>query len=60
MIIPCGITEYDPISMKQLLGKTLDIKEIYKIFEEKFENIFKMSLSQITEEKLEEMIKNNA
>ncbi len=60
MIVPCGITEYDPISMKQVLGKTLDIKEIYKIFEEKFEKIFKMSLNQIEEEELEEMIKNNA
>lgn len=60
MIIPCGITEYDPISMKQILGKTLDIKKIYKIFEEKVENIFKMSLNQITEKELEEMINHNA
>jgi lipoyl(octanoyl) transferase len=60
MIIPCGITEYDPISMKQLLGKTLDIKEIYKIFEEKFEKIFSISLNQIKEEELKEMIKSNA
>jgi len=43
-----------------VLGKTLDIKEIYKIFEEKFEKIFKMNLTQIKEEKLEEMIKSNA
>jgi lipoyl(octanoyl) transferase len=60
MIIPCGITEYDPISMEQILGRSLDIKEIYRIFEEKFENVFNMRLNQIKEEKLEEMIKNNA
>ena len=60
MIIPCGITEYDPISMEKVLGKTLDIKEIYKNFEKKFEKIFKVSLNQIKEEKLEEMIRNNA
>jgi lipoyl(octanoyl) transferase len=60
MIVPCGITEYDPISMKQLLGKTIDIKEIYKIFEKKYEKIFNMSLDKITEKELEEMIKNNA
>ena len=60
LIIPCGITEYDPTSMQQVLGKTLDIKEIYKIFEEKFEKIFNMKLNKIKETELKEMMRNNA
>lgn len=57
MIVPCGITEFSPISMKQILEKTLNITEIYKKFEQSFEKIFKMKLEKITSEKLEEMIK---
>lgn len=59
LIIPCGITEYEPISMKQVLGKSLDIKEIYEKFERSFENIFNLKLEKITENQLEEMIKRD-
>ncbi len=57
MIVPCGITEFSPISMKQVLEKTLNITEIYNKFEQSFEKIFKMKLEKITSDKLEEMIK---
>ena len=59
LIVPCGITEFEPISMKQLLGKSLDIKKIYKKFEKAFERIFNLELEKITENQLEEMIKKN-
>ncbi|TET77323.1 MAG: lipoyl(octanoyl) transferase LipB [Candidatus Heimdallarchaeota archaeon] len=59
LIIPCGITEYEPISMKQVLGKSLDIKEIYEKFERSFEKIFNLKLEKITENQLEEMIKRD-
>ncbi len=57
MIVPCGITKFSPISMKQVLEKTLSITEIYKKFEQSFEKIFKMKLVKIASDKLEEMIK---
>ena len=57
MIVPCGITKFNPISMKQILGKTLNITEIYNKFEQSFEKIFKMKLEKIASDKLEEMIK---
>ncbi len=56
MIVPCGITEFSPISMKQVLEKTLNITEIYNKFEQSFEKIFKMKLVKIASDKLEEMI----
>ncbi len=57
MIVPCGITAFNPISMKQVLGKTLNIIEIYNKFEQSFEKIFKLKLEKIASSKLEEMIK---
>ena len=57
MIVPCGITEFSPISMKQVLGKTVDINEIYTKFEHLFEKIFQMKLIKTTPDKFEEMIK---
>ena len=45
--------------MKQLLGKSLDIKKIYKKFEKAFERIFNLELEKITENQLEEMIKKD-
>ena len=57
MIVPCGITASSLISMKQVLGKTLNITEIYNKFEQSFEKIFKLKLEKITSNKLEEMIK---
>lgn len=57
MIVPCGITKFNPISMKQVLEKTLNINEIYKKFEQSFEKIFKLKLEKIEANKLEEMIK---
>jgi lipoate-protein ligase B len=57
MIVPCGITKFSPISMKQVLEKTLSITEIYNKFEQSFEKIFKMKLVKIASDKLEEMIK---
>ena len=57
MIVPCGITEFSPISMKQVLGKTLNITEIYNKFEQSFEKTFKLKLEKIASNKLEEMIK---
>ena len=33
MIIPCGITEFTPMSMEQIIGKKLDMKETYHFFE---------------------------
>jgi len=57
LIVPCGITEYEPTSMKQVLTKTLDINEIYKKFEKIYERIFEMNLEKISENKLEEMLK---
>jgi len=59
LIVPCGITEFEPISMKQLLGKSQDIKKIYKKFEKAFEKIFSLELEKITENQFEEMIKKN-
>jgi lipoyl(octanoyl) transferase len=59
LIVPCGITEFEPISMKQLLGKSQDIKKIYKKFEKTFEKIFNLELEKITENQLEEMIKKD-
>ncbi len=59
LIVPCGITEFEPISMKQLLGKSLDIKKIYKKFEKAFEKIFNLELEKITEDQMEEMIKRD-
>ena len=59
LIVPCGITEFEPISMKLLLGKSLDIKKIYKKFEKAFEKIFSLELEKITEDQFEEMIKKN-
>lgn len=60
LIVPCGITEYEPISMEKILGKKLDIKEIYKKFERLFESIFEIELEQISNEELEKRIKTNA
>jgi lipoyl(octanoyl) transferase len=60
MIVPCGITEYEPISMKQVLNESLVIKEIYEIFEKVFEEVFEMKLEKISINKFEEMIKENA
>ncbi|MCK5409962.1 MAG: lipoyl(octanoyl) transferase LipB [Candidatus Heimdallarchaeota archaeon] len=57
MIVPCGITSFSPISMKQVLGKTLNITEIYNKFERSFEKTFKLKLEKIASNKLEEMIK---
>ncbi|MHA2357426.1 MAG: lipoyl(octanoyl) transferase LipB [Candidatus Heimdallarchaeaceae archaeon] len=60
LIVPCGITEYEPISMKQVLEKTLDINEIYVKFEEIYEKIFGMKLEKIPQNELEEMLRENA
>lgn len=57
LIVPCGITEYEPISMERVLGKKLDIMDVYKKFEKAFERIFEMKLEKITITQLEEMIK---
>jgi lipoyl(octanoyl) transferase len=59
MIVPCGITEYEPISMKQVLNESV-VKEIYEIFEKVFEEVFEMKLEKISINKFEEMIKENA
>ena len=60
LIVPCGITEYDPISMGQFLGKSLDMDEIYGKFEEIFEEIFEMKLEKISIDEFEEKVKKNA
>jgi len=60
LIVPCGITEYEPISMKKILGKELDMKEVYTRFEKLFETIFEMKLVQITVEEFEKRIEKNA
>ncbi|MFW9851718.1 MAG: lipoyl(octanoyl) transferase LipB [Candidatus Thorarchaeota archaeon] len=60
LIIPCGITEYEPISMKQILGKTIDIKRVYERFERIYEKVFKMSLERISSKELEKRIGENA
>ncbi|MHA1202874.1 MAG: lipoyl(octanoyl) transferase LipB [Candidatus Heimdallarchaeaceae archaeon] len=60
LIVPCGITEYEPISMEKVLGKKLDIKEVYRKLEQLFETIFEIKLEQITDTELEKRIKENA
>ncbi|MCG3215333.1 MAG: lipoyl(octanoyl) transferase LipB [Candidatus Heimdallarchaeota archaeon] len=60
MIVPCGITEYEPISMKQVLNKSLVMKDVYENFENTFEEVFDMKLEKISINKFEEMIKENA
>ena len=57
LIVPCGITEYEPISMAKVLGNKLDIKEVYKKFEQLFETIFDIKLEQITDKEFEKRIK---
>ncbi len=60
MIIPCGIKEFTPMSMEQLIGKRLDMKEIYHFFEKAFETVFERKLIQLKSEKFEERIRENA
>lgn len=60
LIIPCGITEYEPISMKQILGETIDIKKIYENFERTYEKVFEMNLERISSKELEKRIEENA
>jgi lipoyl(octanoyl) transferase len=56
LIVPCGVTEYEPISIKQVLGKTIDIKKVYENFEKTYEKVFKMNLERISSKKLEKRI----
>ena len=60
LIVPCGITEYEPVSMEKILGRKLDMKKIYSKFEKLFETVFKFQLEQITDEELRQRIKKNA
>jgi len=60
LIIPCGITEYEPISMRQILGKTIDMNSIYENFEKTFEKVFNMNLEKISNKELERRIEENA
>ncbi len=60
LIVPCGITEFDPISMEQYLGNTLDITEIYEHFEKVFEEVFELKLEKISVNEFEEMVEKNA
>ncbi len=60
LIVPCGITEYEPISMEKILGKKLDIKEVYSKFEQLFESIFEIKLEEITDQEFEKRIKKDA
>ncbi|MHA1399536.1 MAG: lipoyl(octanoyl) transferase LipB [Candidatus Heimdallarchaeaceae archaeon] len=56
MIIPCGITDYEPISMEQILGKKVNMHDVYKTFEESFEISFGIKLSSITKKEFEKRI----
>ena len=56
LIVPCGITDFEPISMKQILGKSVNIKKLYNEFEKAFEKVFNLELEKISEKQLEEMI----
>ena len=60
LIVPCGIRDYGPISMETVLGRTIDIKDVFKKSETAFEQIFRMKLKKITEKQMEEMIKEYA
>ena len=60
LIVPCGITDYEPISMEKLLGRKLDMKEVYYKFEQLFESIFRITLEQITDKEFEKRIEQNA
>ena len=60
LIIPCGITEFEPISIKQILGKKIDFKKILNEFERIYEKVFKMSLEKISSKELEKRIGKNA
>jgi len=60
LIVSCGITEYNPISMEQFLGNALEITEIYENFEKIFEEIFEMKLEKISINEFEEMVEKNA
>jgi lipoyl(octanoyl) transferase len=60
LIVPCGITEYQPTSMEKMLGKKLDMKEVYEKFEQLFETIFEIQLEKITAEEFEKRIEDNA
>ncbi|MHA1303587.1 MAG: lipoyl(octanoyl) transferase LipB [Candidatus Heimdallarchaeaceae archaeon] len=56
MIIPCGITDYEPISIEQILGKKVNMHDVYKTFEESFEISFGIKLSSITKKEFEKRI----
>ena len=59
MIIPCGISEFQPISMKQILEKELDMKDIYHQYAKVFAKVFEAELVPLKEEEFEMRLEND-
>lgn len=57
MIVPCGIKEYKPISMEEILKTKIGIKKVYKTFIQEFAEVFEMKTKKIEEKEFLEMIK---
>ncbi len=43
LIVPCGITEYETISLEKVIGKKVDMHRIYKRFEQAIVDSFNVS-----------------
>jgi len=56
LIVPCGIKRYPPTSMRELLGKKVDMHKVYAFFESAFSAVFNANLKKISEEELSNII----
>lgn len=56
-IIPCGIFHKGVTSLKNVLGKEIDIKELKNVVLEKFGDVFGAKIENITKEKLDSYYK---
>ncbi|UJG42598.1 MAG: lipoyl(octanoyl) transferase LipB [Candidatus Heimdallarchaeum endolithica] len=48
MIIPCGITDFKPISLKEVLNRSVDMREVYEKFKNNFAKVFNIEIKDLS------------
>ena len=56
LIIPCGLTGYEVVSMTEYLGQTMDVSTVISEMIRQFSKLFDIKLEEIGEDKIMELL----
>lgn len=56
LIIPCGLREYEVVSMKEYLGQAVDVSSVLSEMIRQFSRLFDIELEEIGEDKIVELL----